>query len=82
LSTYKLPDGHFMPRMDVEFFERPNPTAVANSKAVGEPPLMYGLAGYFAVMDALKAARPGKPAFFDIPMTPEKAMNFLAEDQA
>jgi xanthine dehydrogenase large subunit len=82
LSTYKLPDGHFMPRMDVEFFERPNPTAVANSKAVGEPPLMYGLAGYFAVMDALKAARPGKPAFFDIPMTPEKAMNFLAEDEA
>ncbi len=82
LSTYKLPDGHFMPRMDVEFFERPNPNAVANSKAVGEPPLMYGLAGYFAVMDALKAARPGKPAFFDIPMTPEKAMNFLAEDHS
>lgn len=82
LSTYKLPDGHFMPRMDVEFFERPNPNAVANSKAVGEPPLMYGLAGYFAVMDALKAARPGKPAFFDIPMTPEKALNFLAEDEA
>ncbi|MDX9958146.1 MAG: molybdopterin-dependent oxidoreductase [Spirochaetia bacterium] len=82
LSTYKLPDGHFMPRMDVEFFERPNPTAVANSKAVGEPPLMYGLAGYFAVMDALKAARPGKPTFFNIPMTPEKAMNFLAEDDA
>lgn len=82
LSTYKLPDGHFMPRMEVEFFENPNPNAVANSKAVGEPPLMYGLAGYFAVLDALKAARPGKPAFFNIPMTPEKALNFLAEDEA
>lgn len=81
LSTYKLPDGHFMPRMEVEFFERPNPTAVANSKAVGEPPLMYGIAGYFAVLDALKAARPDKPAFFSIPMTPEKTLNFLAEDQ-
>jgi xanthine dehydrogenase large subunit len=82
LSTYKLPDDHFMPRMVIEFLEKPNPLAVVNSKAVGEPPLMYGIAGYFAVMEALKAARPGKPAFFDLPMTPEKALRFLTEDEA
>ncbi len=79
LSTYKLPDNEFMPRMSVEFYEKPNPKAVSNSKAVGEPPLMYGIAGYFAVMAALKAARPGKAAFFDLPMTPEKALLFLTE---
>ena len=78
LSTYKLPDAHFMPRMRVELFEKPNPVAVANSKAVGEPPLMYGIAGYFAVLDALRAARPGAESFHDLPMTPEKAMRFLA----
>ncbi len=79
LSTYKLPDAHFMPAMDVEFFTRPNPKAVANSKAVGEPPLMYGIAGYFAVLDALKAARPEAPSVHDLPMTPEKAMLFMTE---
>lgn len=79
LSTYKLPDAHFMPRMQVEFFDKPNPKAVANSKAVGEPPLMYGIAGYFAVLDALKAARPDAPPFYDLPMTPEKVLRFLTD---
>jgi xanthine dehydrogenase large subunit len=81
LSTYKLPDSHFMPRMDVEFYDKPNPAVVANAKAVGEPPLMYGIAGYFAVLDALKAAKPGKKGFYDLPMTPEKALRFLADDE-
>jgi xanthine dehydrogenase large subunit len=80
LSTYKLPDAHFMPDMHVDFFTRPNPLVVANSKAVGEPPLMYGIAGYFAVLDALKAARPDGASFHDLPMTPEKAMLFLTGD--
>ncbi len=77
LSTYKLPDAHFMPRMDVEFYTRPNPLVVANSKAVGEPPLMYGIAGYFAVLDALRAVHTEAPSFYDLPMTPEKAMDFI-----
>lgn len=79
LSTYKLPDAHFMPRLDVEFYTRPNPKVVANSKAVGEPPLMYGIAGYFAVMDALRAVHPDAPSCYDLPMTPEKAMRFIVE---
>lgn len=78
LSTYKLPDANFMPRMRVELISRPNPKAVAASKAVGEPPLMYGIAGYFAVLDALRAARPGAEPAYDLPMTPEKAMGIIA----
>ncbi|GAB1432367.1 xanthine dehydrogenase molybdopterin binding subunit [Spirochaetota bacterium] len=80
LSTYKVPDANFMPNMHIEFLRSPNPLAVANSKAVGEPPLIYGIAGYFAVMDALKAARPGEEGFYDLPMTPEKALLFLSDE--
>jgi xanthine dehydrogenase large subunit len=80
LSTYKLPDLHFLPDLDVEFLEGAgNPKAVMRSKAIGEPPLIYGIAAYFAVLDALRAARPDLPAFYDLPMTPEKALMHLAE---
>jgi len=59
LSTYKVPDIHFVPaHVEVEFIRGANPKAIMGSKAVGEPPLMYGIAGYFAVLDALRAARP------------------------
>lgn len=80
LSTYKLPDIHFMPEMEVELLEGvPNPLAVANSKGIGEPPFMYGIAGYFAVLDALRAARPDVEPVFDLPLTPEKALLFLED---
>jgi len=80
LSTYKVPDVHFVPKMDIEFLDNaPNPKAVLNSKAIGEPPLMYAIAGYFAVLNALKAARPDTEGFYDSPMTPEKALTFLTE---
>lgn len=78
LSTYKVPDIHFVPKMYIEFLKgAPNPKAVLNSKAIGEPPFMYAIAGYFAVLDALKAARPDAEGFYDLPMTPEKALTFL-----
>ncbi len=80
LSTYKVPDISFMPELEVEFLEGlPNPKAVLRSKAIGEPPLMYGIAAYFAVLDALRAARPEIPARYDVPMTPEKALMWLTE---
>jgi xanthine dehydrogenase large subunit len=86
LSTYKLPDIRFMPpRLEVEFLaDAPNPKAVMRSKAIGEPPFLYGIAGYFAVLDALRAARGGAPdpreappGPYDIPMTPEKALDYI-----
>jgi len=57
LSTYKVPDSHFMDfPLHIEFLKDAlNPLAVLGSKAVGEPPLMYGIGGYFAVLDALRA---------------------------
>jgi len=83
LSTYKLPDEGFLPRdLEVEFLpERPNPRAVFNSKAVGEPPLIYGLAGYFAVLDAIRAAglRPAEgDRLYDLPLVPEKILGLLS----
>jgi xanthine dehydrogenase large subunit len=78
LSTYKLPDATFMDfPLDIEFLkDAPNPAAILGSKAVGEPPLLYGIAGYFAVLDALRATRKDTP-FFNLPMTGEKALSFI-----
>jgi xanthine dehydrogenase large subunit len=78
-STYKVPDIRFTPEVvDVHFLEDAgNPKAVLNSKAIGEPPFMYGIGTYFAVMEAMKAFRPGGDLFFDSPLTPEKVLNFL-----
>ncbi|MBL8966336.1 MAG: molybdopterin-dependent oxidoreductase, partial [Spirochaetaceae bacterium] len=83
LSTYKLPDARFLPRdLEVEFLpEADNPRAVLNSKAIGEPPLIYGIAGYFALLDALRAARPEGPPMYDLPMTPEKVLDYLMKDR-
>ncbi|HMS64340.1 MAG TPA: molybdopterin-dependent oxidoreductase [Ignavibacteria bacterium] len=75
LSTYKVPDIHFAPKvMDVRFLDVPNPFGMFNSKAVGEPPLMYGIGGYFAILNAVKAFRPGKEFKFSSPITPEKVL--------
>ena len=47
--------------------------AIFNSKAVGEPPLMYGLGAYFAIRNAIQAFRDCSPEF-DLPFTPEKVL--------
>lgn len=77
-STYKLPDAAFMDfPLALEILrDQPNGKAVLGSRAVGEPPLMYGIAGYFAALAALKAARPGA-GFYDLPLTGEKALGYL-----
>jgi len=81
-STYKVPDIKFTPRVvDVHFLEdADNPKAVMNSKAIGEPPLMYGIGVYFAILEAMKAFRPDGELFFNSPLTPEKVLNFLYRD--
>jgi len=55
LATYKIPDIYSAPtELDVEFLECHSENAgVFNSKAVGEPPFMYGIGTYFALLDAL-----------------------------
>ena len=84
LSTYKVPDIYSIPK-DISILplvtSREN-LAVFNSKAVGEPPLMYGIGAYFAIRNAIKAfqkslASPsadGVVLSFDAPFTAEKVL--------
>lgn len=84
LSTYKIPDIYSVPKViEVEPLqtERPN-LAIFNSKAVGEPPLMYGIGAYFAIRDAIRAFRPQAAPAFDAPFTAEKVLLCLHELQA
>ncbi len=83
LSAYKAPDIRFAPdEIAVHFLENAeNPRGLFNSKAVGEPPLMYGIGAYFAVINAIKAFKNDIDVFFDAPLTPEKALLFLCKDQ-
>jgi xanthine dehydrogenase large subunit len=82
LSTYKIPDILSVPQIDGHFLEdADNPNAVMRSKAIGEPPLMYGIGAYFAILDAMKAFRPDRKNFFHAPMTPERVLMFLHGDR-
>ena len=75
LSTYKVPDIHFTPDLQVEFLEdSENPLGIFKSKAIGEPPLMYGIGGYFAIMNAMKSFRPDSEFEISAPITPEKVL--------
>jgi xanthine dehydrogenase large subunit len=82
LSTYKVPDMHFAPKeMNVEFLkDSGNPFTPFNSKAIGEPPFMYGIGAYFALANAIKAFRPGKPLQIVAPLTTERALRALYAD--
>ncbi len=76
LSTYKVPDIHSAPKeIEVHFLENSeNPLGIFNSKAIGEPPLMYGIGTFFAIQNAMKAFRPEKEFQFSAPLTPEKVL--------
>jgi xanthine dehydrogenase large subunit len=79
LSTYKVPDIYSVPKeISIHFLEteKENP-AIFRSKAVGEPPLMYGIGAYFALRNAVKAFNPSADIPYDAPMTPEKVLMSL-----
>ena len=48
--------------------------AILKSKAVGEPPLMYGIGAYFAIDNAIKLFNPNFTSKFDAPFTHEKVL--------
>jgi xanthine dehydrogenase large subunit len=84
LSTYKVPDIYSIPKeiavLPLET-DREN-LAIFNSKATGEPPLMYGIGAYFAIRNAMKAFVKCEPKF-DAPFTPERVMmNLYVEKPA
>jgi xanthine dehydrogenase large subunit len=87
LSTYKVPDIYSVPsEISIDFLgpcasqlgqfasgESDN-LAIFRSKAVGEPPLMYGIGAYFALRNAILAFNPSAVMPFNTPLTPEKAL--------
>jgi len=81
LSTYKVPDIYHTPKeLEVHFLEdTENPLGVFNSKAIGEPPLMYGIGVYYALLAAIQAFRPQADLPVAAPMTPERALMTLYE---
>ncbi|MCP4573612.1 MAG: molybdopterin-dependent oxidoreductase [bacterium] len=81
-SKYKVPDFDSVPNvMDVRLLEDPNGRAVLGSKAVGEPPFMYGIGAWFALWDALRAAKPDLNAVHTAPLTPERMLLLLAGEE-
>ncbi len=75
LSTYKIPDVHFIPKeINIEFLKGyDNPLGLMGSKAVGEPPFMYGIGGYFAVRNAM-AEFNETDMKYHAPLTPERIL--------
>ncbi|MEN8209721.1 MAG: molybdopterin cofactor-binding domain-containing protein, partial [Candidatus Fermentibacteria bacterium] len=79
LATYKIPDIHCTPgKVEIEFLEcHSENTGVFNSKAVGEPPFMYGIGTYFAVLEAIRACDRDIPPVYSAPFSNEKILLLL-----
>ncbi|MBW4891832.1 molybdopterin-dependent oxidoreductase [Mucilaginibacter sp. HMF5004] len=79
LSTYKVPDIYSVPKvLDIDFLDNSKDNlAIFRSKAVGEPPLMYGIGAFFALRNAIKTFNPKAQVPFSAPMTPEKTLMAL-----
>jgi len=76
LSTYKVPDIYSAPSRVVCYaLETSGPElAIFRSKAVGEPPFMYGIGAFFALCKAVKSFTPDFKTDYDAPLTPEKVL--------
>ena len=76
LSTYKVPDIYSAPSRVVCYaLETSGPDmAIFRSKAVGEPPFMYGIGAFFALCNAIKSFKPEIQTDFEAPLTPEKVL--------
>ena len=76
LSTYKIPDIYAVPKkVDVSFLNTDGSAlAIFKSKAVGEPPLMYGIGAYFAIRNAMLAFNANATVPYAAPITAEKVL--------
>ncbi|MGZ8554534.1 MAG: molybdopterin cofactor-binding domain-containing protein, partial [Chitinophagaceae bacterium] len=84
LSTYKVPDIYAAPaEISIHALEtNKDNLAIFRSKAVGEPPLMYGIGAYFALRNAVKVFNPQADIPYDAPMTPEKILLNLYREKS
>jgi len=81
LSKYKVPDIFAAAKsVEIEALKTEGPEhAILKSKAVGEPPFMYGIGAYYALQNAIKSFNPQYKLKFDAPFTPEKVLMALYE---
>ncbi len=82
LSSYKIPDMYFAPK-NVEIVpldSEPDALALLGSKAVGEPPLMYGIGSYFAILTAMREFNPTMKLDLWAPLTHQKCLLALYDD--
>lgn len=79
LSTYKVPDVFSVPKIiDVQFIENnQSDIGVFGAKATGEPPFMYGIGVYFALLNAANAFRDNLKIAYSAPFTNEKLLLML-----
>ncbi len=70
-----------MPKeFEIHFLENSeNDFGPLKSKAIGEPPLMYGIGGYFAIVNAMRALRKNLEVNYIAPLTPERVLMQLNE---
>lgn len=85
-GTYKIPAFNDVPEVfNVSLLENvDNPFVVHSSKAVGEPPFFLGSAVFYAIKDAVKAARKqnlGNNSYFEMrmPATSERIRMYCAD---
>lgn len=79
-TTYKIPNITDLPReFNVDLIANPkHKKNVRLSKAVGEPPLMLGLAVWLAIRDAVSSVADGRPFNLAIPATGEEVLMTLS----
>jgi xanthine dehydrogenase large subunit len=73
-STYKIPCASDIPRdfRTALYQSKGNrEDTIYRSKAVGEPPLMLGIAVWTAIFNAIASLKPGRAPPLDAPATPE-----------
>jgi xanthine dehydrogenase large subunit len=81
-STYKIPTIKDLPQeMSIDIIERKTiHSSVQGSKAIGEPPFIYGMSVYFAIKNAIESiADYQKEANLRIPATPESVIMAVEE---
>jgi len=76
LSTYKVPDIYSVPGSIeiIPLITQGNENAILKSKAVGEPPFIYGIGAFFALQNSIRSFNPDYKMKFNAPMTPEKVL--------
>ncbi len=77
-STYKIPGIRDLPRtLKLDMVNsKSREASIFGSKAVGEPPFIYGMGVYFALLDAIRSEKPAATLAF--PATPEAIIKSLA----